>query len=132
ALVTALVLLGVYSGSDRYYYPALPGLALTAALAADRLRMPVALLPIGAAAVVAAVYVPVFTGLAADNRGLRAAGASTATMPGALLTDSPAAAYWSRKPPDAIYGSRSLPADRGDVVAWLRSRGVGSLVLEDI
>ena len=132
AIVTALVGTGVYSGSHRYYYPALPGLALLAAAAADRLRMPVALVPVGAAAVLAAFFVPVFTGLANDNRGLQAAGADTAAMPGALLTDSPAAAYWSHKPPSEIHGSRELPGDRADLLAWMQARDVRGVVLEDI
>jgi cellulose synthase/poly-beta-1,6-N-acetylglucosamine synthase-like glycosyltransferase len=130
--VTALVGAGVYSGSHRYYYPALPGLALLAAAAADRLRMPVALVPVGAAAVLAALFVPVFTALANDNRGLQAAGADTAAMPGALLTDSPAAAYFSHKPPSEIHGSRELPGDRADLLAWLKARDVRGVVLEDI
>lgn len=132
ALVTALVVSGVYSGSHRYYYLALPGLALAAAAAADRLRMPSALVPVGAAAVVAAAFVPVLNGLAADNRGLRSAGDSAAALPGALLTDSPTAAFWSRKPPAAIYGSRVLPSGESAAVSWLQSHAVGGLVLEDI
>jgi hypothetical protein len=131
-LVAALVVAGVYSGSHRYYYPALPGLALAAAAAVDRVRLPLALLPAGAAAVVAAAFVPVLNGLAADNRGLVAAGASASVLPGALMTDSPAAAYWSHKPPAQIYGSRVLPSDRSSALDWMRSRGVGGLVLENI
>ena len=132
ALVTGLVLAGVYTGSHRYYYPALPGLALAAAAAVDRARLPVALVPAGAAVAVAAAFIPVLNGLAADNRGLVAAGASARVLPGALLTDSPVAAYWSGKPPSQIYGSRVLPADRAGALSWMRSRGVGGLVLEDI
>jgi cellulose synthase/poly-beta-1,6-N-acetylglucosamine synthase-like glycosyltransferase len=131
-IVTALILAGVYSGSHRYYYPALPGLALAAAGAVERMRGPLALLPLGAAVALTAAYVPVFNGLAADNRGLRLAGSQAAELPGALLTDSPAAAYWSHKPPDAIYGSRALPRNPASAVGWLRSHGVGGLVLEDI
>jgi hypothetical protein len=48
------------------------------------------------------------------------------------LTDSPAAAYWSHKPPAQIYGSRVLPSDRSSALEWMRSRGVGGLVLENI
>jgi hypothetical protein len=81
---------------------------------------------------VAAAFVPVLSGLAADNRGLVAAGASASVLPGALLTDSPAAAYWSHKPPSEIYGSRVLPANRSAAVEWMRSRDVGGLVLENI
>jgi cellulose synthase/poly-beta-1,6-N-acetylglucosamine synthase-like glycosyltransferase len=131
-LVTGLVIAGVYSGSHRYYYPALPGLALAAAAAVDRVRLPLALLPAGAAAVVAVAFIPVLNGLAADNRGLVAAGTSASALPGALLTDSPAAAYWSHKPPSQIYGSEALPPDRPDAVAWMRSHSVGGLVLENI
>jgi hypothetical protein len=132
ALVTALVLAGVYSGSHRYYYPALPGLALAAAAAADRLPRPLVLLPAGAAAVVVVAFVPVLSGLVADNRGLHAAGATAALLPGALVTDSPAAAYWSHKPPAEIYGSRSLPGSRAAIEDWLQARDVHGLVLEDI
>jgi cellulose synthase/poly-beta-1,6-N-acetylglucosamine synthase-like glycosyltransferase len=131
-LVAALVFAGVYSGSHRYYYPALPGLALIAAAAVDRVRLPLAFVPVGAAVVVAAAFVPVLGGLAAGNRGLVAAGTSVSQIPGALLTDSPAAAYFSRKPPAQVYGSRELPADRQAALSWMRSRGVGGLVLEDI
>jgi cellulose synthase/poly-beta-1,6-N-acetylglucosamine synthase-like glycosyltransferase len=131
-LVAALVFAGVYTGSHRYYYPALPGLALAAAAAVERVRLPLALLPAGAAVVVAAAFVPVLNGLAADNRGLVEAGTTASVIPGALLTDSPAAAYWSHKPPSQIYGSQVLPADRGAAITWMQSHGVGGLVLEDI
>ncbi len=132
AVVTALVLAGVYSGSHRYYYPALPGLALAAAAAADRLPRLWVLAPAGVAAAVALAFVPVLSGLAADNRGVHAAGTRAALLPGGLLTDSPAAAYWSHKPPAEIYGSRALPADRASVDGWLQARDVHGLVLEDI
>jgi cellulose synthase/poly-beta-1,6-N-acetylglucosamine synthase-like glycosyltransferase len=131
-LVAALVFAGIYTGSHRYYYPALPGLALAAAAAVDRVRLPVALLPAGAAAAVAVAFIPVLNGLAADNRGLVAAGTSASALPGGLLTDSPAAAYWSHKPPSEIYGSRVLPPDRSGAVDWMRTHGVGGLVLENI
>jgi len=131
-LVTALVVTGVYSGSHRYYYPALPGLVLAAAAAADRLRLPAPLVPVGAAVVVAAAFVPVLNGLAADNRGLQSAGDSARALSGGLLTDSPTAAFWSHKPPSAIYGSRVLPGGESAAVGWLKSHKVGGLVLEDI
>jgi hypothetical protein len=132
AVVAGLVLAGVYTGSHRYYYPALPGLALAAAAAADRLPRLWVLAPAGVAAAVAVAFVPVLNGLAADNRGVHAAGVRAAGLPGALLTDSPAAAYWSHKPPDEIYGSRALPPDRAAVDGWLQARDVHGLVLEDI
>ena len=131
-LVTALVVAGVYSGSHRYYYPALPGLVLAAAAATDRLRMPRALVPVAAAVVVAAAFVPVLNGLAADNRGLKAAGTNASGLPGGLLTDSPAAAYWSHKPPSEVYGSRVLPGGENAAADWLRSHDIGGLVLENI
>jgi hypothetical protein len=131
-LVTALVFAGVYTGSHRYYYPALPGLALLAAGAAGRLRMPFALVPVVAAIAVAVGFVPVLNGLAGDNRGLRAAGFDARAMPGALLTDSPAAAYFSHKPPSEIYGSRVLPADRTAALAWMQGRSVDGVVVENI
>jgi cellulose synthase/poly-beta-1,6-N-acetylglucosamine synthase-like glycosyltransferase len=131
-LVTGLIVAGIYTGSHRYYYPALPGLALAAAAAVDRVRLPVALVPVGGAIVVAVAFIPVLNGLVADNRGLVAAGDSAAVLPGALITDSPAAAYFSHKPPSEIYGSRVLPSDRDGAVSWMRSRGVDGLVLENI
>src|SRR5262249_46322048 len=87
---------------------------------------------VGAALVVAAAFVPVLNGLAADNRGLQSAGDSARALSGALLTDSPTAAFWSHKPPAAIYGSRVLPTGEGPAVDWLQSHQVGGLVLEDI
>jgi hypothetical protein len=130
--VTGLVTAGVYSGSHRYYYPALPALALLAAAALDRYAGPVALAATASAALVTIAFVPVFGGVAADNRGLVAAGRAASSLPGALLTDSPVAAYWSHKPPTAIYGSRQLPPDPAQASAWLRARQVGGVVSEDI
>jgi cellulose synthase/poly-beta-1,6-N-acetylglucosamine synthase-like glycosyltransferase len=130
--LTALVGSGLYSGSHRYYYPALPALALLGATALDRYAGAVGVAATAAAGLVTLSFIPVFTGLASDNRGLVTAGRAAAQVPGALLTDSPAAAYWSHKPPDAIYGSRGLPADPGRAGAWLRARGVQGVVTEDI
>jgi hypothetical protein len=81
---------------------------------------------------VAVAFIPVLNGLAADNRGLVAAGTSAGLLPGALLTDSPAAAYFSHKPPSEIYGSEVLPSDRTAAVGWMQTHGVGGLVLENI
>jgi cellulose synthase/poly-beta-1,6-N-acetylglucosamine synthase-like glycosyltransferase len=132
ASVTALVTAGLYSGSHRYYYPALPALALLAAAALDRYAAPIAAVAIATAGVVAIAFVPIFSGLAADNRGLVAAGRAASPLPGALVTDSPVAAYWSHKPPTDIYGSRQLPLDPVQASAWLRARQVGGVVSEDI
>lgn len=132
AAVTALVWSGIYSGSHRYYEPALPALALLAASALDRLWAPAGVAATALAAAVTIAYLPVLSGLVDDNRGLVAAGRAAGAVPGALLTDSPVAAYWSRKPPAAIHGSRELPADRQEAVTWLRAHGVGSVVVEDI
>jgi cellulose synthase/poly-beta-1,6-N-acetylglucosamine synthase-like glycosyltransferase len=130
--VTALVASGVYSGSHRYYYPALPALALLAASALDRYATPIGVAATAAAGVVTIAFVPVLGGLAADNRGLVAAGQAAATLPGALLTDSPVAAYWSHKSPDRIYGSEQLPADPARAAPWLRAQQVNGVVSEDI
>ena len=130
--LTALVGTGLYSGSHRYYYPALPALALLAAAALDRYASAVGVAATAAAGLATVAFIPVFTGLAADNRGLVTAGRTAAPLPGALLTDSPAAAYWSHKPPDAIYGSRNLPGDPSRATAWLRAHGVQGVVAEDI
>jgi cellulose synthase/poly-beta-1,6-N-acetylglucosamine synthase-like glycosyltransferase len=132
AVVTALVAAGVYSGSHRYYYVALPGLALAAAAVADRLRMPYGLVPVGAAAVVAAAFVPVVNGLVADNRGLDRAGGAAQFLPGRLMTDSPLAAYLSHKQPAEIVGSQQLPLSHQAAPDWLQQHGIGGLVLEDV
>jgi hypothetical protein len=130
--VTGLVWMGVYSGSHRYYYLALPAAALLAATGLDRLPRAVSVGALAAAAVVAGLYVPVLNGLAADNRGLVTAGRAAGVVPGQLLTDSPAAAYFSGKPPSQIFGSRELPLDRARALDELRSRRVGPVVLEDV
>ncbi len=127
----ALAIAGVYVGSHLYYYPALPGLALLAAAAYDRMPRSAALLP-GAAALLSLTYLPAVNGLVADHRGLVAAGRASASMPGGLVTDSPEAAYWSGKPPSAIHGSRELPGSRDRALAWLQVHAIGGLVLENI
>ena len=130
--VFGLIAAGVYSGSHRYLYPALPSLALLAAAALD--RQP-ALTRIGAAAagaLLAVGFIPVFAGFAADNTGLVAAGKATAGSPGILVTDSPVSAFYSGKPPADLAGSQNLPTDRSQAIAWMRSKGVTQLVLEDI
>jgi hypothetical protein len=130
-LTAAIVFAGVYVGSHRQYYPALPGLALLAAAACDRLPRSAALLP-GAAALLSLTYLPTVSGLVADHRGLAAAGRAAASMPGGLVTDSPEAAYWSGKSPSAIYGTLELPGSRDPALAWLQGHAIGGLVLEDI
>jgi hypothetical protein len=87
---------------------------------------------VGAAAAVALGFVPVLTGLAADNRGLQQAGVNAASSSGTLVTDSPVAAYWSHKAPNEVLGSRALPLDNSQVLPWLRANGVQSLVLENV
>jgi cellulose synthase/poly-beta-1,6-N-acetylglucosamine synthase-like glycosyltransferase len=131
-VVTALVWTGAYSGSHRYYYLALPAAALLAAAGLDRLPRLASVAAVGLGAAVVGLYIPVLVGLAADNRGLVAAGQAAAVVPGELLTDSPAAAYYSGKPPSQIFGSRELPADRSQAVDEVRARGVGPVVLEGI
>src|SRR5207249_3096588 len=132
AIVTGLVWTGVYSGSHRYYYLALPAAALIASAGLDRLPRAITVGALAGAAVVAGLHVPVPNGLAADNRGLEAAGRAAAVVPGELLTDSPAAAYFSGKPPSQIFGSRVQPAERAQAVDRLRSRRVGPVVLEEV
>ena len=130
--VTGLVWMGVYSGSHRYYSLALPAAALLAAAGLDPLPRLMSVGAVAGAAVAAGLYLPVLTGLAADNRGLRAAGQAASVVPGELLTDSPAAAYFSHKPPSQIFGSGRLPLDRSEALAALRSKRVGPVVLEDV
>lgn len=132
AAVTALVGVGAYSGSHRYYYPALPGLAILAAAALDRASAKLQLGALVASAGIALYFIPIFLALSAENAGLVAAGAAAARVPGTLLTDSPVVAYWSRKPVTGIYGSESLPTDHALAVAWLRDKRVGALALENI
>jgi hypothetical protein len=74
----------------------------------------------------------VFLGFAGANAGLVAAGKAASERSGMLLTDSPAVAYYSGRPPAQITGSQALPADRDAAIAWMRAHGVATLVLEDI
>jgi len=132
AIVVLLVAAGAYTGSHRYLYPALPSLAVLAAAALDRRP---ALLTVGAAAaagLLAVAYLPVFTSFAGGNQGLLRAGVASQRVPGRLLTDSPAAAFASHKPPSQISGSRVLPAQPDSALAWLEDHGYTSLVVENI
>jgi len=132
AAVFGLVGLGVYTGSHRYLYPALPALALLAAAALDRYSATVRLATAGATALLAVAFLPVFASFGSLNDGLIAAGRATSGSPGVLLTDSPVVAYYSGKQPASITGSRSLPQDQASAVAWLRTQDVTTLALEDI
>jgi cellulose synthase/poly-beta-1,6-N-acetylglucosamine synthase-like glycosyltransferase len=132
AAVFALVTVGAYTGSHRYLYPALPALALLAAAGLDR---QVVLLRVGAVAaslLLAVAFLPVFAGFASDNAGLIAAGKAASSSPGILITDSPVAAFYSRKPPSEVMGSQNLPTDRAQAIGWMRANGVTELVLEGI
>jgi cellulose synthase/poly-beta-1,6-N-acetylglucosamine synthase-like glycosyltransferase len=131
-VVTALVLAGIYSGSHRYYYLALPALALLAAAGLDRHPARLGVLGAAAAGLVTLAFLPVLASFSAIDRGLAAAGKAAAGQPGGLLTDSPVAAFYSGKQPDRIYGSRDLPADALSATGWLHDRMVGSVVTEDI
>jgi cellulose synthase/poly-beta-1,6-N-acetylglucosamine synthase-like glycosyltransferase len=132
AAVFGLVAIGAYSGSHRYLYPALPALALLAAAALDRHSSLVRTLAVASGGLLTIAYIPVFAGFAADNAGLIAAGKATRGDPGVMVTDSPVAAFYSGKPPRELTGSRNLPTDRTQAIAWLRVRGVTDLVLENI
>ena len=132
AAVFGLVAGGAYSGSHRYLYPALPAIALLAAAALDRYARAVRVASIAAAALLAVGFVPVFSAFAAQDAGLVLAGRASSCAPGMLITDSPVAAYYSGKSPNQIAGSQVLPSDRGQALDWMRSHGVGTLVLEDI
>ncbi len=131
ALSTGLVAAGLYSGSHRYYELALPSLAIRAAAGAETVPA-AAVAAAGAAAAIALVYAPIAGAFAAENAGLLAAGRASAAVPGGLLTDSPAAAYASHKPPAEISGSRGLPAEPDLALAYLRAHGFSTLVLENI
>jgi len=132
AAVFVLVAIGVYSGSHRYLYPALPAMALLAAAALDRHTRVVRLLAVGATAMLAVGFLPVFWSFANANAGLVAAGRASAGAPGVLLTDSPATAYYSGKRPSDIAGSQALPLDRAQALEWMRSHGVNVVVVENI
>src|SRR5437773_233850 len=132
AAVVVLVAAGVYTGSHRYLYPALPSLALLAASALDRQRTVVRLATAASGALLAVAFLPVFANFAAGNNGLIAAGQAAGANPGILVTDSPVAAYYSGKSPTQITGSQSLPLDRDQALQWLRSHGVSSVIVENI
>jgi GT2 family glycosyltransferase len=132
AIAFGLVASGTYTGSHRYLYPALPSLALLAAAALDRYGAMIRVAAIGATAMLAIAFLPVFEGFAADNAGLVAAGRAAAGSPGILITDSPVVAFYSSKPLTRITGSYVLPADRNQAIRWMRANGVTTLVLEDI
>jgi hypothetical protein len=130
--VFGLVAIGAYSGSHRYLYPALPSLSLLAAAALD--RQP-ALARIGAAAagaLLAVAFLPTFMSFAADNTGLIAAGRAAASSSDMLITDSPVVAFYSGRHPSQIIGSRVLPNDRQQAIAWMGAHHVGAVVLEGI
>jgi cellulose synthase/poly-beta-1,6-N-acetylglucosamine synthase-like glycosyltransferase len=130
--VLGLVATGAYTGSHRYLYPALPPIALLAAAALDRYAAVVRVAAVGATAILAIAYLPVFASFAAGNAGLVAAGKAVAGSPGVLVTDSPVVAYYSGKPLSQIAGSMALPRERGQAIQWMRANGVTDLVLEDI
>jgi cellulose synthase/poly-beta-1,6-N-acetylglucosamine synthase-like glycosyltransferase len=132
AAVIGLMTIGAYTGSHRYLYPALPSLALLAAGALDRYSTTARVATVGATALLAVAFLPVFMSFAADNAGLVAAGRASAGSPGMLITDSPVAAFYSGKPPSQVAGSRVLPPDRQEAIAWMRAHNVTGLVLEDI
>ena len=132
AAVTALVFVGAYTGSHRYLYPALPGLGLLAAAALQRSRPPVLAVGLAGLVLVSVAFVPVLQSFGALDEGLARAGVAASGVPGGLVTDSPVAAYYSRKPPSVVRGSRDLPANPDEAVNFLRAHRVGSLVLENI
>jgi hypothetical protein len=132
AIVVVLVAVGAYSGSHRYLYPALPALAVLAAAALDRRPAVVTMTAAAAAGLLTVAYLPVFTSFAGGNQGLLRAGAASARVPGRLLTDSPAAAFASHKPPGQISGSQALPPEPDPALAWLQDHGYTSLVVENI
>ena len=132
AAVFGLVALGVYTGSHRYLYPALPAMALLAAGALDRHSRVVRAVAVGATGLLAIAFLPVFASFGNLNAGLIAAGHAAAGSPGTLLTDSPVVAYYSGKAPAKITGSRALPADQSAAVDWMQAHDVTALALEDI
>jgi len=132
AVVTGLVYAGIYSGSHRYYYLALPALALLAAAGLDRHPAHLGVAATAAAGLVTLAFLPVLASFSAIDRGLVAAGKAAAGQPGGLLTDCPVAAYDSGKQHDRIFGSLALPDRQVAATGWLQQRMVGSVVTEDI
>ncbi|HMJ39107.1 MAG TPA: glycosyltransferase [Verrucomicrobiae bacterium] len=132
AAVVGLVAIGAYSGSHRYLYPALPSLALLAAAALDRYRAAVRVAAIASTGLLAIAFLPVFTGFAADNAGLVAAGRATSGSSGLLVTDSPVVAFFSGRRPADITGSQQLPLDSAAAIDWMREHDVTELVVENI
>jgi hypothetical protein len=130
--VLGLVATGSYTGSHRYLYPALPSMALLAAAALDRYAPVVRVAALGATAMLAVGFLPVFASFASGNTGLAAAGKAVAGRAGQLITDSPVVAFYSGKPLSQIAGSLSLPPERDQAIGWMRANGVTSVVLEDI
>ena len=131
-VVVALVGLGVYTGSHRYLYPALPAMALLAAAALDRYTGAVQVVAVAATAALGVAFLPVFWSFGDQNAGLVAAGRAAGVSPGMLMTDSPVVAYYSHKQPSEVTGSQALPAERERALAWLREHDVTAVVLEDI
>ena len=132
AAVFVLVAAGMFSGSHRYLYPALPALALLAAAGLERYGSVVRVVTVAASAALAIAFLPVFMSFSDVNSGLVAAGKAASARGGVLLTDSPAVAYYSARPPAQITGSQALPDGREAAIAWMRAHGVMTLVLEDI
>jgi len=130
--VFGLVAVGVYSGSHRYLYPALPSLALLAAAALDRHPAFARIGAAAAGALLAVAFLPVFAGFASGNDGLVAAGKVASNSRGMLVTDSPAVAFYSHRNPTDISGSQVLPAGREQAIAWMKRHGVTTIVLEGI
>jgi cellulose synthase/poly-beta-1,6-N-acetylglucosamine synthase-like glycosyltransferase len=132
AAILVLVAAGVYTGSHRYLYPALPSLALLAAAALDRHAAVARLAAVAATALLAVAFLPVFMGFGAGNAGLVAAGRAASGSPGMLVTDSPVVAYYSGKSLANITGSQVLPLDRDAAIAWIRQHGVTEVIVENI
>jgi hypothetical protein len=65
----------------------------------DRRPGAIRLATVAASGLLAVAFLPVFLGFAAHNAGLVAAGKAAAERSGVLVTDSPVAAFYSRKPP---------------------------------
>jgi hypothetical protein len=131
-VVFGLVTTGWYTGSHRYLYPALPSMALLAAAALDRYAPVIRVAVLGATAMLAVGFLPVFASFAAGNAGLVAAARAVGLSPGLLITDSPVVAFYSGKPLSEITGSSALPPERNAAIRWMRANGVTRIVLEDI
>jgi hypothetical protein len=104
-VVVALVAAGVYTGSHRYLYPALPAIALLAAAALDRQQAFARVAAVAASGGLAIAFLPVFWGFGNQDDGLVAAGRAASASPACCSLTRPS-------PPTTAARLRRRSADR--------------------